>query len=320
MNKTKKLTQGAMMLAIVGAMILIDRMIAYMFTELIVLLMPVVIIMYSTMHSLKDGILLSVGMAIISFILGSLQFTYLIYVPVSIVTALIYSYGIQRNFDKRTLLFMGVATYVVGELIATFTVYPLLGIPLAQQLEEYKVAFNEMSSFSGMNYGEILAAAGLDLSNLLFIVYIISTIIMGVMEGLLIHILSIFLLKRFKIRDLGQSSLWDIKPNPTLAYLAMFGMFSLYFLKFVEQNGVLYNGAIILSILSAVVLMYYGYLFVMLFGMIVLHRNIGTFFILLSFFVPVLLMTLIIFGFLYGSGPLRNYLELKLRQQQTQAK
>jgi hypothetical protein len=315
MNKTKKLTQGAMMLAIVGALILIDRMIAYMFTELIVLLIPVVIIMYSTMHSLKDGVLLSVGMAIISFILGSLNYTYLIYVPVSIATGLIYAYGVRRNFDKRTLLFMAIATYVVGELIATFTVYPLLGIPLTQQLEEYKLAFNEMSSFSGMNYGEILAAAGLDLSNLLFIVYIVATIIMGAMEGLLIHILSIFLLKRFKIRDLGQSSLWDIKPNPTLAYAAMLCLMSLTFIRRLEPNGFLYNTVVILAILSSVVLMYYGYLFVMLFGVVVLHKNIGTFFILLSFFIPVLLMSLVIFGFLYGAGPLRNYLELKLQQQ-----
>ncbi len=46
-----------------------------------------------------------------------------------------------------------------------------------------------------------------------------------------------------------------------------------------------------------------------------MHKNIGTFFILLSFFIPVLLMSLVIFGFLYGAGPLRNYLELKLQQQ-----
>ena len=304
------------MLAIVGAMILIDRMIAYMFTELIVLLMPVVIIMYSTMHTLKDGVLLSVGMAIISFILGSLQYTYLIYVPVSILTALIYSYGIKRSFDKRTLLFMAIATYVVGELIATFTVYPLLGIPLAQQLEEYKLAFTEMSSFSGTNYSEIFEAAGLDFSNLLFIIYIVSTIFMGAMEGVLIHLLTVFLLKRFKIMDLGNTNIWDIKPNPVLAYLAMFCVLGLYFIKMFEQGSLLYNVVLILGILSGVVLLYYGYLFVILYGVIVLHKNIGSFFILLAFFIPVLLMALMAFGFLYGSGPFRSYLELKLAQQQ----
>ena len=59
------------------------------------------------------------------------------------------------------------------------------------------------------------------------------------------------------------------------------------------------------------VLFYYGYIFVVLFGLIVLRRNIGAFFILLCFFVPGLLFSLMILGFLYGSGPLRTYLETK---------
>ncbi|MBQ1911247.1 MAG: hypothetical protein II174_06975, partial [Erysipelotrichaceae bacterium] len=64
MNQTKKMTQGAMMLAITGALILIDRMTAYWFTEFVVLIMPIVLIMYATMHTLKDGVLLSVGLLI----------------------------------------------------------------------------------------------------------------------------------------------------------------------------------------------------------------------------------------------------------------
>ena len=68
MNKTKKLTQGAMMLAIMGALILIDRMTAYWFTEFVVLIAPIIIIMYSAMQSFKDGLLLSVGVVIISVI------------------------------------------------------------------------------------------------------------------------------------------------------------------------------------------------------------------------------------------------------------
>ena len=60
------------------------------------------------------------------------------------------------------------------------------------------------------------------------------------------------------------------------------------------------------------VLAYYGYLFVVLYGIIVLKRNIGSFFVLLSFVIPVLLALLVILGFLYGAGPLRTYLEKKM--------
>ena len=58
MNKTKKLTTGAMLLAIVGALMLINRQLSYMFEELIVMMAPVVIIIYSTMYDLKDGAIL----------------------------------------------------------------------------------------------------------------------------------------------------------------------------------------------------------------------------------------------------------------------
>ena len=172
MNQTKKLTQGAMMLAIVGALILIDRMTAYWFTEFVVLIMPIVIIMYTTMHTFKDGAMLSVGLLIISFLLGNFQFIYLIYVPVGILTGLSYAYGIKKGMDKRRLLLIAIVTYVFGELVATFIIYPLLGFPVAQMLEEYREALNQASSMTGMDYSQIFSLAGLDFTKIILIIYL----------------------------------------------------------------------------------------------------------------------------------------------------
>ena len=110
MNKTKKLTQGAMLLAILGALILIDRMTAYWFTEFVVLIAPIIIIIYIAMQSFKDGILLSVGVIIISFLLGNFQTTYLIYIPVGVITGLLYGFGVKKGLDKTTLLFIACVT------------------------------------------------------------------------------------------------------------------------------------------------------------------------------------------------------------------
>ncbi len=310
MNQTKKLTQGAMMLAITGALILIDRMTAYWFTELVVLIMPIVIIMYTSMHTFKDGAMLCVGLAIIAFLLGNFQLTYLIYVPVGIVTALVYAWGIKKNMDKTRLLLSAIVTYTIGELVAAFIVYPLFGFPIARMLEEYKTSFDQMGSFTGMSYSSFFTALGLDFSKIIVIMYVMSTIIMGAMEGVLIHLLSVFLLKRFKIKDLGATSIFDMKPNPVLAYVSLF-MASLMFLARFINNETFYYIAIVLSVCGMLVLFYYGYIFVVLFGLIVLRRNIGAFFILLCFFIPGLLFSLMILGFLYGSGPLRAYLETK---------
>ena len=301
MNQTKKLTQGAMMLAIVGALILIDRMSAYWFTEFIVLIMPVVIIMYCAMHSFNDGVILSVGMAIISFLLGNFQFTYLIYVPVGIITALAYSYGINRGLDKRALLFIAILVYVVGEMIATFIVYPLLGFPLSQMIEEFKVALGSSGSMIGFDYASFFTSAGLDFTKIIIVIYIVSTILIAVS-----------LLKRFKIKDLGNTNLLDMKPSKTLSYICMLALFSLFILNKIE-NEIIYYVIVTIAVIAGMILIYYGYLFTVLYCVGVLRKNMGSFVVLLAVLFPPIFIILVVLGFLYGSGPLRTYLERKVQ-------
>ncbi len=301
------------MLAIVGALIGIDRISAYWFSELIVLMIPVVLIMYCALYTLKDGLVLSVGLLIISFLLGNFQFTYLLYVPVGIVTGLVYSYGVSRNFNRNTLLMMAIATYVVGEVICSFIVYPLIGFPVATLIDEFKLAIDESASMTGVNFMDAFTAAGLDLNRIIVIIYVISVILMGLMEGVLIHILSIFIMKRFKIKDLGRINIFDIKPKPVVAYLALFAQIGLLFSRNI-QNETLYYIIFSVAIIGVLILFYYGYLFIVLYGVIVLHRNIGAFLLLIAFFVPALLTVVLVLGYLYGTGPLRLYLESKVQK------
>ena len=311
MNKTKKITQGAMMLAIYGALVLIDRITAFWFTELVVLIAPIIIIMYSSMQSLKDGIFLSIGVIIMGFLLGNFNTTYLIYVPVGIVTAMAYSLGIYKNLDKRTLLFISVSVYVVGEVLAYYFIYPLLGFPVSQMIAEYKLVMQSASKTSGFNYMEMFSKVGLDFDKMIVIIYCISTILMGAMEGLIIHILSIFLLKRFKIKDLGTVNLWESKPNKVVAYISM-GAMSLLYLKDFITNETAYYIAITIALFGCLILLYYGYVFLVLYGSIVLHKNVAVFFVLIALFAPLVLIVLMILGFLYAAGPLRLYLERKI--------
>ena len=311
MNKTKKLTQGAMMLAIFGALILIDRMIAYAFTELVVLTAPIIIIMYSAMQSFKDGLLLSIGVMIIAFLLGNFQLMYLIFIPVGVITGIAYSYGLQKGLNKTTLLFIACATYIVGEVAAEYIVYPLLGFPVEQMIEEFKVALNTTTSMSGMSIDDVFGIAGVNFDNIIVIVYLLATILTGLLEGVLIHILVIFLLKRFKIKDLGRINLWDAKPNKVVSYISFLSLFSFFF-KDKIANETVFNILMTIAILGGFILIYYGYLFVTIYGAVVMRRNLGAIIVILGIFIPVVFMVLMILGFLYGAGPLRKYLEGKV--------
>lgn len=313
MNKTKKLTQGAMMLAIMGALILIDRLIAYAFTELVILIAPIIIIMYSAMQSFKDGCLLSIGVLIISFLLGNFQLIYLIYIPVGIVTGLVYSYALIKGMNKSTLLFLSCVTYIIGEIVASYVIYPLLGFPVAQMIEEFKVSMSAADSLMGVSYADVFKASGLDVDKAFIAIYLIATIITGALEGILIHVLVIFLLKRFKIKDLGRMNIFDIKPNKVVSYISFLSLFTFFFRNKIT-NETLYYILFVIALIGGFILIYYGYLFITLYGVIVLRRNIATLFVILALFVPVLLVVLIILGFLYGAGPLRSLLEDRMNK------
>lgn len=314
MNRTKTLTQGAMLLAIFGALVLIDRITAYWLTTFVMLIAPIIIIMYSAMQSLKDGFFLSIGIIILSFLLGNFDTTYLIYIPVGIVTGLIYSYGVSRNLDKRTLLFMAVITYLIGEVLAYYVIYPLLGFPIAQTIAEYKEIINQAGGVMNYSYTDVFAAAGLDFDKLIPIIYLVSTMFTGAMEGVLIHLLSIFLLRRFKIKDLGMINVWDMKPNKILSYICIIAVFGLLLKNIIPYENIYYC-ILVIGILGAVVLIYYSYIFVILYGRIVLRKNLGGLYVILCLFFPFLLIVMICVGFLYGSGPLRLFLEDKLNNQ-----
>ncbi|MDO4940187.1 MAG: DUF2232 domain-containing protein [Erysipelotrichaceae bacterium] len=308
MNKTKKMTQGAMMLAIFGALVLIDRITAFLFTELVVLVVPIIVIMYSAMHTVKDGIILSVGILILSFILGNLYTSYLVFVPVGVVTGILYSYFLNKNCNKSLLLFVAIITYVACEILVCLVIYPLLGMPFASQLQELSEVFNQMSQAGGINYQSVFEQMGVNFTVLLTIMFIFSTILTGAMEGVIIHLLSIFLLKRFKIKDVENTNIYNIKPNPVLAYISFLSLFSLFLNRYFT-NDVLKYISIVVSMFGLIVLLFYGYLFLTIYGKLVMKKNIGTIVVLLSLFIPAILVAVIIIGFLYGAGPLRKKLE-----------
>ena len=300
------------MLAIYGALVLIDRITAFMFTELVILIAPIVIILYSTMQTFVDGIYLSIGVIIMSFLLGNFDTTYLIFVPVGIITGLAYSFGITKNLDKRTLLLMSIVVFTAGEIIACYFINPLLGISVSQNIREYKLIFDNAASAMGTSYTDIFKSIGLDFDKIIVIIFCLSTILVGVMEGIIIHILSVFLLKRFKIKDLGSINLWDNKPNKVVAYLALIAVSFLYINKKLVIDETLSYILITISIIGYIVLFYYGYIFLILYGNIVLRKNIAAFVIIIAIFMPYLAFLIIILGFLYAAGPLRLYLERKL--------
>ena len=307
MNKTKKLTTGAMLLAIIGAAMIIDRQLSYAFTNFIVLLVPIVIATYSTMYKVSDGILLCVGLLVFTVLFGSLT-TY-IYMPISIIVGVAVAVAIEKGFDRRKINFVAIITYTIAEILVVYAIMPLLGVSVSSQINSYIETFNQMVKYSGMET-TINSLIG-NLSSLMAVMLVASTVLMGILEGFLTSLLTAFVLKRFNIKDIGLNSPLDIKMPVWLAYTLMI----LTCLYMFVSNGGIENETIkyivlALSAVASLILVYYGYFFVILY-IRKMKMKINIFLVILAIILllPLSYIILIVVGFLYGSGPLRKIIE-----------
>ena len=307
MNNTKKLTTGAMLLAIVGAVMLIDRQLSFLFEELIIMLAPSIIIIYSAMYDIKDGAILSVSLLIVGFLLGS-TYTFC-YMPISVIVGLGYSFGIKKNFNKTKLMLVSMILFIIGEVIVTFVVTPIIGLSIPQQLAELRTIYEETLSKTGYSI-EVFNQIGINIDSLLLVVFVISTLLMGVGEGFIIHILSLFLLSRFKIKEIEKGSLINLNLNPALAYVCFIAFASMIFVSRIDNETVKLV-LITLSLLGSVVLAYYGYIFVIVYLKFRSGRKSVGLLVVLAIILgfPLSIIILVIIGFLYGSGPLKRSLE-----------
>ena len=307
MNKTKKLTTGAMLLAIVGALMLLDRQFSYLFDVYIVMMIPVVIIIYAAMYELKDGGILCVCLGILTFIIGSSSLNYVFYVPLGIIVGLGYSYFLKKNANKQRLMLASVVLYTAGEVLITFVLMPILGFDIVGQISSIKEAFLEIGSGTGMDFSLI------NLDALLPAVYVFTIILTGVMEGFLTHVVTLLLLRKFKIKSVDAAAIMPLEPGTGMTYGCIALVFLMYiynnFLSDMVNNELVKYIVLCAGMMAFMVLVYFGYIYLAVYLKLRFGKNMTLFLMLgLILFFPLSLFILMIVGFLYGSGPLKKYI------------
>ena len=318
MNKTKKLTQGAMLLAIIGAMMLIDRQLSFFFEIFLFMIYPVIIIIYASMYSLKDGGILSFGLLVLGLLFGSIK-AYM-YVPLAIIIGMGISIAIKFNLEKNKLLFISMLAYVIGEIAIVLLISPLFGLDLKTQLADFDI-IGEQALVK-----EVLGQLNISFSSLIPIIFIALLILTGIMEGFFTYFLSVVLLKRFKIKDIGNSDISKMKLSPLTSYILIFLSFLNYLLIYrfsflIEEYPVISEILICVSFIASAVLMYFGYIFMLLYLRLTLGgKSILIMIVLIIILLPMSLYILMFAGFLYGTGPLKNLIDRKMEEMKNETK
>ena len=309
MNNTKKLTTGAMLLAIIGALMLIDRQLSYMFEIFIIMMMPVVIIIYSTMYDIREGAILSVCILILTFILGNPGYAF-VNVPIAVIVGLGYSFGIKKNLSQKKLMIIAMLLFLIGEVVSAFIVSPLLGLSIADQISSiqtmYTEAFKQAGAAETLN---VYASMGINLSNLIRVAFVLSILLVGIMEGFIIHVVALFLLNRFKIKTVDKGTVIPFSLSPLVSYICFIGFASLYVMNFINSETIKLL-LIVISMICGTILFYYGYIFIVAYIKKISDRKVSALLLIIVviFTFPLSFIITVIIGFLYGAGPLKKYL------------
>lgn len=118
-HETRKIASISILISLVGALLLLDRSIGFVFADFCPVMIVATIDAYHGKYGNSGIGILSFGLLLIGFLFGNIV-SY-VYFPVGVCVGLISSHA------TKTLKIM-ITSYFVGELLVSFIIYPLLSL------------------------------------------------------------------------------------------------------------------------------------------------------------------------------------------------
>ncbi|MCI5774190.1 MAG: YybS family protein [Erysipelotrichaceae bacterium] len=246
-NNVRKLTDGALMLAIVGLFVLLDLQMAGMLTGYMPFLIPLPFSLFGAKYGLKNGLMVWSAGVLMTFILGG--FTSFFYVFCYGFCGLYYGNGVKTHQEMAKVIIVTCLIAIFVNAIVTVIFANFFGYDLIGEIATLNALLERM------DFADISGVT--DITAIIKTILIISTIMLGICEGIIIHFSSLLLLTRLKYK-VARPNFKFLEASRISGYLA-FGGYIAYPLLFNFLNEAwMIDGLFILSMLCALFLMFYG--------------------------------------------------------------
>jgi len=216
MNRNiRKLTDGAMMIAIIGALLLIDRQLAGMLSGTFLFLFPLPMVFYSAKYGMKNSWVVLASIFILLFMLATPQTMF--FIGCESFIGLVYGSGIYSHTDNRRILIRTIVLGALVELFAMVVFAAFFGIDLNMEVDEYK----SMLEVLAPNSTQALSMINMDsfLKNMI----VLSAALTGVLEGFITHMVSRMMLKRMRVPLPESTPIYAYFPPKWSGYVAVIG-------------------------------------------------------------------------------------------------
>ena len=292
-NNVRKLTDGAMMTAIVGVLLLINRQFGGLFEESFLFLFPLPMVFYSAKYGMKDSWLTFVAIILLTIVLGTPQT--LFYVASESLIGLIYGSGIYKGSDTRKLVLLTMLISVIANIFSTIIYAQFFGYNIVEEMKEIQNVL--VSTFESQG---VSIPSTINLSNFIFTALIVATIMTGVMQAFITHVLARILLKRMNFKIEPATPAWKYFPPLWSGYLAFAGACAYFYCVARPLPNELLNSAMIgLGMCGVLYLIVYGYIAIIVYARLNMPKY-RFFAVLFALFLIVSMpMVMITIGFLY---------------------
>ena len=313
-SKTQALTYGAMIIAIFGVLLLINRQTGSFFEEVFLYIFPIPMVAYSAIYGWKKSLPVFVGMCLISFLCGT--FTSIFYAISQAFIGLAFGTSLNHKKDMTRTLLMVMVLSTLANILSTVVLASLFGYNITAEVTEMREMM--MSAIEkGFQMGgaqsslqteqTIKAMESMFTFDYLKRMFVISMVLLGAMQGFVVYHLSLLILRRLQFPVEKPKPLLFYFPPKWMGYVGL-ALFVLYYVTTAVplKNEQLQNVAQTLGLC--------GYLFLFVFGIIATMQSILAWLTkskLLAVVLTILLMMifplpLILVGYFYLSGSLHE--------------
>ncbi len=289
-----------MMTALYGLVLLINRQLAGLVEVYFMFILPIPLVVYSAKYGLRNSLIVCASVLLLALMIALPETWF--YIGTSLFVGVSYGSLVKRKAKNGVLLALTMLVSIASNVLTMLVFAAFFGYDPVEELAL-------MQELLVQTMGSQVNVLPMELGSFLVVMLVLGTLLTGIMEGALVHMLSNLLLRRLKIevRPFKPMTQWSVpKWTGYVAFIAFsLGILSSY-VKINETGQLLLT---VLMTLSAIYLLVFGYIAILLYGIVVWKRNVALLVILACLFLSVIAVPfLVVMGFLYITTELREQL------------
>lgn len=231
-QKIKQLSEGAMMVALVGVALFINQQLAGLLEYAIYWILAFPILIYTVRYGVKQALIPAVSMILLSFFIA--MPTTIFYLGSALVLGIVYGGGVRNKWPNGILLLVSGILTLISYGITMVVFAQVFGF---DPQEDLLIAEKLL---------EMLHVEGLAIGQIALVFSLLLTVLTATLQTICVHLFTILMLRRMKIMQLQTKNLFDLAFPKAIGWISIC-IWVLFYLR----NVIKLEGHLLIALISA---------------------------------------------------------------------